>query len=261
MVKKLPQIKSNKNGQDQATKDSIAANRYNDQDVQINRPGSYKKNAKGQVQWTPDRTKAPYNKITKHQQGGSFKEAFDNAYGKQRYFIWNGNIYSANKNKNRVKDSGFQNAQDNMEQLVAQLPDWEAKKHLGNWDSPNQIANIKHTQNGSVVAELPEVTVTAKRVSPRQKANNRRKQYFDQWTAYVKKWHPNMLGRFKNTMQNMGFTYNWNTGIYSKPGSAYRLNNGQLQTQNIYTGNWNDINNSDALPGMPSNSIAIRLQK
>ena len=60
--KKLPQINSNKNGQDQATKDSIAANRYNDQDVQINRPGSYKKNAKGQVQWTPDRTKAPYKK-------------------------------------------------------------------------------------------------------------------------------------------------------------------------------------------------------
>lgn len=60
--KKLPQIKSTKNGQDQATKDSIAANRYNDQNVQINRPGFYKKNTKGQVQWTPDRTKAPYKK-------------------------------------------------------------------------------------------------------------------------------------------------------------------------------------------------------
>lgn len=56
--KKLPQIKSN----DQATRDSIAANRYNDQEVQVNKPGSYKKNAKGQVQWTPDRTKAPYKK-------------------------------------------------------------------------------------------------------------------------------------------------------------------------------------------------------
>lgn len=56
--------------QDLATRDSIAANRYNDQEVQVNRPGSYKKNAKGQVQWTPDRTKAPYNKVTKHQQGG-----------------------------------------------------------------------------------------------------------------------------------------------------------------------------------------------
>ena len=60
--KKLPQINSNKNSQDQATKDSIAANRHNDQDVQVNRPGFYKKNAKGQVQWTPDRTKAPYKK-------------------------------------------------------------------------------------------------------------------------------------------------------------------------------------------------------
>ena len=47
---------------DQATKDSIAANRYNDQEVQTTKPGSYKKNAKGKVQWTPDRTKAPYNK-------------------------------------------------------------------------------------------------------------------------------------------------------------------------------------------------------
>ncbi len=52
--------------QDLATRDSIAANRYNDQEVQVSRPGSYKKNAKGQVQWTPDRTKAPYNKGTKH---------------------------------------------------------------------------------------------------------------------------------------------------------------------------------------------------
>lgn len=48
--------------QDQATKDSIAANKYNDQEVQTMRPGSYKKNKYGKVQWTPDRTKAPYNK-------------------------------------------------------------------------------------------------------------------------------------------------------------------------------------------------------
>lgn len=73
-------------------------------------------------------------------------------------------------------------------------------------------------------------------------ANNQRKQHFNQWTAYVKKNQPNMLGKFKTTMQNRGYTYNWNTGIYSKPGSSYRLNNGQLQTQNIYTGNWSNIN-------------------
>ena len=43
---------------DQATRDSIAANKYNDQEVQTTRPGSY--NSKGK--WQPDRTKAPYNK-------------------------------------------------------------------------------------------------------------------------------------------------------------------------------------------------------
>ena len=66
---KYPLIYTDKDGKnktryysDEATRDSILANRYNDQDIQVNRPGSYKKNAKGQLQWTPDRTKAPYKK-------------------------------------------------------------------------------------------------------------------------------------------------------------------------------------------------------
>lgn len=42
---------------DIATRDSLYANRYNDQEIQTMRPGSYKKG-----KWTPDRTKAPYNK-------------------------------------------------------------------------------------------------------------------------------------------------------------------------------------------------------
>lgn len=67
--RKFPLIEADKNGKnkkvfykDEATRDSIAANRYNDQEVQVNKPGSYKKNAKGKVQWTPDRTKAPYKR-------------------------------------------------------------------------------------------------------------------------------------------------------------------------------------------------------
>lgn len=52
--------KLKKNKPDLATQDSIAANKYNDQEVQTMRPGSYKKNKQGKVQWTPDRTKAPY---------------------------------------------------------------------------------------------------------------------------------------------------------------------------------------------------------
>lgn len=246
--------------QDLATRDSIAVNRYNDQEVQVNRPGSYKKNAKGQVQWTPDRTKAPYNKVTKHQQGGSFKEAFDAAYGKQRYFTWNGKVYAAYKGDKRT-DKGFQGAVDNIQEQANKLKDYGAGQHLG-WNPGANTTNIKHNSSGNMQGVLDDIVVTAKRISPKQKASNQRRQYFDQWTAYVKKWHPSMLGKFKNTMQNMGYKYNWNTGTYDKNGKAvYRLNNGQLQTVNNYTGNWSNINNSDGLPGMPANGLSVRLQK
>ena len=61
--------------EDQATRDSIEANVYNDQEIQTTRPGSYKKNNKGKVQWTPDRTKAPYNKVKKNCSGSKMKFA------------------------------------------------------------------------------------------------------------------------------------------------------------------------------------------
>lgn len=199
-------------------------------------------------------------KVNKHQQGGTFKQAFDNAYGKQRYFTWNGKVYAAYKG-DKATDQGFQGAIDNLQEQANALKDYNAGSHLG-WDpGANKTTAIKHNSNGNMQGVVNDVVITGKRISPRQKANNQRKRYFDQWTAYVKKWHPNMLGRFKNTMQNMGYKYNWNTGVYSKSGSSYRLNNGQLQTQNIYTGNWSNINNSDALPGMPANGLSMRLQK
>lgn len=47
---------------DEATRDSIAANRYNDQEVLDTKPGSLKKNKQGKVVWAPDRTKAPYKR-------------------------------------------------------------------------------------------------------------------------------------------------------------------------------------------------------
>lgn len=199
-------------------------------------------------------------KVNKHQQGGTFKQAFDNAYGKQRYFTWNGKVYAAYKG-DKATDQGFQGAIDNLQEQANALKDYNAGSHLG-WDpGANKTTAIKHNNNGNMQGVVNDVVVTGRRISPRWKANNQRKRYFDQWTAYVKKWHPNMLGRFKNTMQNMGYKYDWNTGIYSKSGSSYRLNNGQLQTQNIYTGNWSNINNSDALPGMPANGLSMRLQK
>lgn len=199
-------------------------------------------------------------KVNKHQQGGTFKQAFDNAYGKQRYFTWNGKVYAAYKG-DKATDQGFQGAIDNLQEQANALKDYNAGSHLG-WDpGANKTTAIKHNNNGNMQGVVNDVVITGRRISSRQKANNQRKRYFDQWTAYVKKWHPNMLGRFKNTMQNMGYKYDWNTGIYSKSGSSYRLNNGQLQTQNIYTGNWSNINNSDALPGMPANGLSMRLQK
>lgn len=199
-------------------------------------------------------------KVNKHQQGGTFKQAFDNAYGKQRYFTWNGKVYAAYKG-DKATDQGFQGAIDNLQEQANALKDYNAGSHLG-WDpGANKTTAIKHNSKGNMQGVVNDVVITGRRISPRQKANNQRKRYFDQWTAYVKKWHPNMLGRFKNTMQNMGYKYNWNTGVYSKSGSSYRLNNGQLQTQNIYTGNWSNINNSDALPGMPANGLSRRLQK
>lgn len=67
--KKFPLIEKGKDGKnrtvyykDEATRDSIAANRYNDEEVQSMKPGSYKKNKYGKVQWTPDRTKYPYKR-------------------------------------------------------------------------------------------------------------------------------------------------------------------------------------------------------
>lgn len=65
--KKFPLIEKGKDGKnktvyykDEATRDSIAVNKYNDQEVQTMKPGSYKKG-----KWTPDRSKSPYNTLKK----------------------------------------------------------------------------------------------------------------------------------------------------------------------------------------------------
>lgn len=63
-------------GRDEAAKDSILANKYNDQEVQVNKPGSYKKDKNGKVIWVPDRTKAPYNKVKKDCGGSAIVKSF-----------------------------------------------------------------------------------------------------------------------------------------------------------------------------------------
>ena len=63
---------------DQAAKDSIEANVHNNQDIQNNvsgkTPGNYKKNKQGKMQWTPDRTKAPYKKTEKKEKGSKIEK-------------------------------------------------------------------------------------------------------------------------------------------------------------------------------------------
>ena len=59
--KKKNKLKLVAKPQDQATKDSILVNKYNDQEVQDTKPGTYKQK-NGKTVWVPDRTKAPYKK-------------------------------------------------------------------------------------------------------------------------------------------------------------------------------------------------------
>ena len=59
--KKKNKLKLIAKPQDQATKDSILVNKYNDQEIQSTKPGNYKQK-NGKTVWVPDRTKAPYKK-------------------------------------------------------------------------------------------------------------------------------------------------------------------------------------------------------
>ena len=59
---KKPQFK------DQAARDSFYINVHGAEDLEATRPGSYKKNKDGKIQWTPDRTKAPYTKEEKKEE-------------------------------------------------------------------------------------------------------------------------------------------------------------------------------------------------
>ena len=66
LLQKGNKLKLISKSKDQATKDSILVNKYNDQEIQSTKPGNYKQK-NGKTVWVPDRTKAPYKK----QMGGS----------------------------------------------------------------------------------------------------------------------------------------------------------------------------------------------
>lgn len=207
--------------------------------------------------WNWDSTDR-YNRIRDYYQGKSNLSNDDWGYLNANPELESAlhNLYKASKlpNKRTTVSLNYQRNTNNMPKgadpnaRIATVPDstnnFKGNLGVGQFTMSQKPNSRPTTQTHNV---KPSPKTSPKQNSHSQlinkyKANNQRKQHFDQWTAYVKKQNPNMLGRFKNTMQNRGYTYNWNTGIYSKPGSSYRLNNGQLQTQNIYTGNWNNAN-------------------
>ena len=207
--------------------------------------------------WNWDSTDR-YNRIRDYYQGKSNLSNDDWGYLNANPELESAlhNLYKASKlpNKRTTVSLNYQRNTNNMPKgadpnaRIATVPDstnnFKGNLGVGQFTMSQKPNSRPTTQTRNV---KPSPKTSPKQNSHSQfinkyKANNQRKQHFDQWTAYVKKQNPNMLGRFKNTMQNKGYTYNWNTGIYSKPGSSYRLNNGQLQTQNIYTGNWNNVN-------------------
>lgn len=119
-------------------------------------------------------------RVNKHQQGGTFKQAFNNAYGKQRYFTWNGKVYAAYKG-DKATDQGFQGAIDNLQEQANALKDYGAGSHLGWNPGANKTTAIKHNNNGNMQGVVNDVIITGKRLPKR--SQNAVKNKSNGWTT------------------------------------------------------------------------------
>ena len=119
-------------------------------------------------------------RVNKHQQGGTFKQAFNNAYGKQRYFTWNGKVYAAYKG-DKATDQGFQGAIDNLQEQANALKDYGAGSHLGWNPGANKTTAIKHNNNGNMQGVVNDVIITGKRLPKRSQNAIRNKS--NGWTT------------------------------------------------------------------------------
>lgn len=119
-------------------------------------------------------------RVNKHQQGGTFKQAFNNAYGKQRYFTWNGKVYAAYKG-DKATDQGFQGAIDNLQEQANALKDYGAGSHLGWNPGANKTTAIKHNNNGNMQGVVNDVIITGKRLPKRSQNVVRNKS--NGWTT------------------------------------------------------------------------------
>lgn len=184
--------------------------------------------------------------ITKHQQGGSFKQAFDNAYGKQRYFTWNGKVYAAYKG-DKATDQGFQGAIDNLQEQANALKDYNAGEHLGWNPGANKTVNVNHNIfDGNMQGVIPQITINARKLPINRNTSrntNQRKQSSDGWTATAgqsrmaqlasqqqkannSKYMYGATNPFENMVAQTGYGGNWHKDIQTwkdpKTGKSYQ---------------------------------------
>lgn len=118
--KKKNKLKLIAKPQDQATKDSILVNKYNDQEVQDTKPGNYKQK-NGKTVWVPDRTKAPYKK----EKGGNLNKTSFMQQGKNLPTAPKAeNRYAEGKRQSNIIKGGRYGGKDKVEikQVVGKKP-------------------------------------------------------------------------------------------------------------------------------------------
>lgn len=103
-------------------------------------------------------------KINKHQTGGSFKNAFNQARSQRvKYFTWNGKPYKTQKAGN---DVDFANFRDNISDLNTSAPAVIVAKRPANLLSEVVVTAPRYQQ----VRSIPTVTVIAKKPQPKIEA-------------------------------------------------------------------------------------------
>lgn len=112
------------------------------------------------------------SKLKKHQQGGSFKQAWNEARkNKVRYFNYNGKMYNS---KAAGTDNEYNTFRDNMNEMSALLPTDNSPKHLG-WERNNPISNELRGGDRQIKIQgtestLPEITIIGNKRAPKSPA-------------------------------------------------------------------------------------------
>lgn len=207
---------------DEAERDSIAVNKYNDQDVQTSKPGKYINGV-----WTPDRTKWPYNKkAKKEEKGGKTPKAGTGCMLKSKFvkkgskikvgchqqggslngipFMQQGkNLPTAPKVEDRYKNSkrhqtsykykGVTSDSTNIKQVISEKPTL-----FGNPAVIRQVVNYGRYpyNNDTTYIEIPEISnpFTKRKIRATNKHIGVLKDYYSHVIPYFGQLLPDSLG-------------------------------------------------------------------